>query len=78
MLEDDPEIVNAKFDTGIDRMIWGIGQYSAMFNGGNIFAPDKYVTDYYTDEALKVIENNKNRPFFFIFKSLGCIILFRR
>ena len=62
--EDDPDIVNAKFDTGIDRMIWGIGQYSAMFNGGDFFAPDKYVTDYYTDEALKVIEKNKNRPFF--------------
>mgnify|MGYP005687906365 FL=1 len=28
--EDDPDIVNAKFDTAIDRMIWGIGQYSAM------------------------------------------------
>jgi arylsulfatase A-like enzyme len=62
--EDDPDIVNAKFDTAIDRMIWGIGQYSAMFNGGDFFAPDKYVTDYYTDEALKVIEKNKNRPFF--------------
>ena len=31
---------------------------------GELFAPDKYLTDYYTDEALKVIENNKNRPFF--------------
>ncbi len=30
----------------------------------NFFAPDKYVTDYYTDEALKVIEKNQNRPFF--------------
>ena len=62
--EDDPEIVNAKFDTRIDRMIWGIGHYSARFNEGELFAPNKYVTDYYTDEALKVIEKNKNRPFF--------------
>ena len=62
--EDHPDVVNAKFDTGIDRMIWAIGQYSARFNGGDLFAPDKYLTDYYTDEALKVIENNKNRPFF--------------
>ena len=62
--EDHPDVVNAKFDTRIDKMIWGIGQYSANFNGGDLFAPDKYVTDYYTDEALKVIENNKNRPFF--------------
>ena len=62
--EDHPKVVNAKFDTRIDKMIWGMGQYSATFNNGNSFAPDKYVTDYYTDEALKVIENNKNRPFF--------------
>ena len=39
-------------------------RYSARFNEGDPFAPDKYVTDYYTDEALKVIEKNKNRPFF--------------
>ena len=62
--EDHPDVVNAKFNTRIDRMIWGLGQYSANFNGGDRFAPDKYLTDYYTDEALKVIENNKNRPFF--------------
>ena len=72
--EDDPDIVNAKFDTAIDRMIWGIGQYSAMFNGGDFFAPDKYVTDYYTDEALKVIEKNKNRPFF-LYLSHGLFII---
>ena len=62
--ESHPDIVNAKFDTTIDKMIWSSGQYSATFNGGDPFAPDKYVTDYYTDEALKVIEKNKNRPFF--------------
>ena len=62
--EDHPDIVNAKFDTGIDKMIWSMGQYSARFNEGDLFAPDKYLTDYYTDEALKVIEKNKNRPFF--------------
>ena len=62
--EDHPDVINAKFNTRIDKMIWGIGQYSANFNGGDLFAPDKYLTDYYTDEALKVIENNKNRPFF--------------
>ena len=62
--ENHPDIVNAKFDTRIDKMIWSLGQYSARFNEGDLFAPDKYVTDYYTDEALKVIENNKNRPFF--------------
>ena len=62
--EDHPEVVNAKFDTSIDKMVWSSGQYAARFNEGDLFAPDKYVTDYYTDEALKVIEKNKNRPFF--------------
>ena len=62
--ENDPEVVNAKFDTSIDKMVWSTSQYAARFNGSKPFAPDKYVTDYYTDEALKVIENNQNRPFF--------------
>ena len=62
--EDHPEVVNAKFDTSIDKMVWSSGQYAARFNEGDPLAPDKYVTDYYTDEALKVIEKNKNRPFF--------------
>jgi len=62
--EDHPEVVNAKFETDIDKMVWSGGQYAAQFNGGEFFAPDKYVTDYYTDEALKVIEKNQNRPFF--------------
>ena len=62
--EDHPDVVNAKFETSIDKMVWSSGQYSARFNEGDAFAPDKYVTDYYTDEALKVIEKNQNRPFF--------------
>ena len=62
--EDHPDVVNAKFDTSIDKMVWSSGQYAAKFNGGSLFKPDGYVTDYYTQEALKVIEKNKNRPFF--------------
>lgn len=34
------------------------------FNGGDSFEPGGYVTDYYTDEAVKAIEANRNRPFF--------------
>ena len=34
------------------------------FNGGNDTSVSKYVTDYYTDNALEVIEKNKNRPFY--------------
>ncbi len=62
--KDHPDVVNAKFETSIDKMVWSGSQYAARFNGGDYFAPDKYVTDYYTDEAIKVIEKNKNRPFF--------------
>ena len=62
--EDHPDVVNAKFETSIDKMVWSGGQYAARFNDSNYFTPDRYVTDYYTDEAIKVIEKNKNRPFF--------------
>ncbi len=63
--EDDPRVVNAKREEdGIERMVWTNARYAAQFNGGPLFAPDGYLTDYYTDEALKVIEANRNRPFF--------------
>ena len=63
--EDSPRVENAKqgFDP-IDKMMWATGRYSARFNGGEEFEPGGYLTDYYTDEAVKVIEANKNRPFF--------------
>jgi uncharacterized sulfatase len=63
--EDHPDVVNAKREEdGIERMVWTFADYSAQFNGGTPFQPDGYLTDYYTNEALKVIENNRNRPFF--------------
>jgi uncharacterized sulfatase len=34
------------------------------FNQGRWFEPGKYLTDYFTDQAVKVIESNRNRPFF--------------
>ena len=63
--EDDPNVVNAKlgFDP-IDRFLWARGRFSARFNGGDSFKPGGYLTDYWTDEALKVIEANQHRPFF--------------
>jgi arylsulfatase A-like enzyme len=45
-------------------MVWATGAYAAQFNGGEPFQPVGYLTDYYTDEAIKVIEANRNRPFF--------------
>ena len=62
--EDHVNVVNYKvLDEGIEKMVWATGQYKARFNG-NEFQPDGYLTDYYTREAVKVIEANKNRPFF--------------
>jgi len=63
--EDDPNVVNAKReDDGIDRMVWATARYAAQFNSAEQFQPAAYLTDYYTDEAIKVIEANRNRPFF--------------
>ena len=62
--ENDPNVVNAYTDAAIDRMVWASSQFSVRFNGGEAYEPGGYITDYYTDEALKVIEKNKNRPFF--------------
>lgn len=63
--EDDPNVVNAKQDFDpIDRFLWAAVRYAATMNGGEAFEPGGYLTDYYTDEAVKVIEANKNRPFF--------------
>ena len=63
--EDDPEAVDSKqgFDP-IDRFLWAVGGYGVKYNGGPVFAPQGHVTDYYTDQAVKVIEANRNRPFF--------------
>ncbi|MEM9570633.1 MAG: sulfatase [Pseudomonadota bacterium] len=65
LAEDDPNSVNAKLDFDpIDQFLWAAMQYAASFNGGEPFEPGGYLTDWWTDESLKVIEANKNRPFF--------------
>ena len=63
--EDHPDVVNSKqhFDP-IDRFLWAAMRFAASWNGGPAFEPDRYLTDYYTEEAVKVIEANKDRPFF--------------
>ena len=65
--EDDANVVNAKLDFDpIDRFLWARLNYAASFNnrGDERFEPGGYLTDYWTDESIKVIEANKNRPFF--------------
>jgi len=59
-----PDIVNAKIDSAVEDMVWASSQYAASFNGSEPFEPGGYITDYYTDEAVKVIDNNKDIPFF--------------
>ena len=65
--EDDPNVVNAKlsFDP-IDKFLWAGMAFSASYNSGDAdkFKPAGYLTDYWTDESIKVIKANKNRPFF--------------
>ena len=65
--EDDPDVVNAKvaFDP-IDQFLWARMNFAGAFNnrGDEPFKPGGYLTDYWTDEAVKVIRANKNRPFF--------------
>ena len=63
--EDDPDVVNSKLSYDpIDRFLWVGLRYAASYNGGDAFKPGGYLTDYYTDEAVKVIQANKIRPFF--------------
>lgn len=70
--ESHPDVINAKrMDQGIEKMVWATAQYAAQFNGSEAFEPDGYLTDYYTREAVKVIELNKNRPFFLFLSHWG-------
>ncbi|MBT4522201.1 MAG: sulfatase-like hydrolase/transferase [Halieaceae bacterium] len=63
--EDDPNVINSKQDFDpIDRFLWSGMRFAASFGEGPAFKPGGYLTDYYTEEAVKVIENNRDRPFF--------------
>jgi arylsulfatase A-like enzyme len=65
--EDDPNVVNAKLDFDpIDQFLWARMTYANSFNSGDQdrFEPGGYLTDYWTGESIKIIEANKNRPFF--------------
>jgi arylsulfatase A-like enzyme len=63
--DDDPQVVNSYQDFDpIDRFLWPTMKYAASFNGSARFAPRGYLTNYYTEEATKVIAANRNRPFF--------------
>jgi uncharacterized sulfatase len=63
--EDHPDVINSRlaFDP-IDQFLWRRGGLEHQFNGGASFDAPHYLTDWYTDEAVRVIESNRNRPFF--------------
>ena len=62
---DDPRVVNSiqDFDP-IDRFLWANLTFSIQMNDDDRFEPSHYMTDYLSDEAVKAIEVNRNRPFF--------------
>ncbi len=70
--EDAPDVVNARVDFDpIDRFLWASAHYVTSYNGGEKFAPKGYLADYWTDESLKVIDANRNRPFFLYLAQWG-------
>ena len=63
--EDDKNVINAKLEFDpIDKVLWGNLPYAVNFNEGPRMNRDGHLTDYLTNEAVKAIEKNKNRPFF--------------
>jgi arylsulfatase A-like enzyme len=66
--EHDPNVENSKqpWDP-IDKFLWPNLPYAVQFNGSPMFKPKGYMTDYLTDEAVRAIKANKNRPFFMYF-----------
>ncbi len=65
--EEHPDVVNARlaFDP-IDQFLWSALTYASSYNSGDEdrFEPSGYLTDYWTDESIKVIKANRHRPFF--------------
>ena len=63
--KNDPNVVNSVQDFDpIDRFLWANLPFAVQFNGGDRFEPSEYMTDYLTNEAVKAIRANRNRPFF--------------
>ena len=63
--EDHPDVVNSKQDFDpIDIFLWRVLKFAASWNGGEAFRPERYLTDYYSNEAVRMIEANADRPFF--------------
>ncbi len=63
--EEHPDVVNSKqaFDP-IDRFLWAAMRFAVSFNLESAFQPDRYLTDFFTEQAVDVINANSDRPFF--------------
>jgi arylsulfatase A-like enzyme len=65
MAEDDPKVVNSKQDFDpIDKFLWANLSYAVQYNNSERFHPDSHMTDYFSREAVRVINANQHRPFF--------------
>jgi len=61
----DPQAVESVQDFDpIDQFLWANLPFAVRKDGGALFTPSVYMTDYLADEAVKAIEANRNRPFF--------------
>jgi uncharacterized sulfatase len=56
---DDPNVVNARLEfDGLDQFLWAKLGFANSFNSGDEdrFEPAGYLTDYWTDESIKIIK----------------------
>ncbi|MFZ9305479.1 MAG: sulfatase [Gammaproteobacteria bacterium] len=61
----DPRVVTVEPEHNIiDKFILANQPWGVRFNDGEVFKPDRYLTDYFTDQAIRVIDANQHRPFF--------------
>jgi arylsulfatase A-like enzyme len=63
--KDTPNAVNSVQDFDpIDRFLWANLPFAITHNGSRRFTPPEYMTDYLSNEAVKVLAANRERPFF--------------
>ena len=63
--ERDANVINSKQDFDpIDRFLRPNLSYAVRHNNSARFRPASHMTDYFSRQAVKVIETNHNRPFF--------------
>ena len=68
--QNSKDVVNSKQDFDpVDKFLWPNMRFGVSYNAGKYvdakwFEPSKYLTDYFTDEAVTAIKQNRNQPFF--------------